>query len=127
MAVEPERALTARARHALRSAQTGSARDNFILSTRNLTLSCVLICLRLSNISTLSKSAWLIPYARRLPSDEIPARFETVSYPHGSRLDSTADPRRYLKDMLIDERRDEATLHYVGNRQSKVVGRLSQL
>ena len=63
-----------------------------------------------------------------MPNDEVPNdQFQPIAFPHSSRPDTTGDSRRYLKDMLVDERRDESTLRYVGNRQSKVVGRLSQL
>lgn len=62
-----------------------------------------------------------------MPDEQIPKLFQTTTYPHGSLPDRSGDTRRFLKDMLVDERRDDATLRYVGNRQSKVVGRLSQL
>ena len=105
---QPQRALTDRARFAVRSAsgsrRSRSARvtmpDNDVLrlSTRALTLS--------------------------LAAEAVPAQFSTVTSRHACAPDTSSDTRRFLRDELVDVRRDDSELKFIGARQSTVVGRM---
>lgn len=100
---QPQRALTDRARVAVRTAESGgrpatTMERTFRHSTQSLTLS--------------------------LPERAVPPPFMLSDRGAASRRDTSSMPTRFLRDETVDPLRDEAALRYVGARQASVVGRL---
>ena len=116
-AAGPRRALTDRARHSLYTAdkaQESLADSKGLARTERLALTA-------KNTFRLSSRALTLS----LPTEEVPSQFKLSHRARACVKDNTADPKKFIHDMLVDPYRDDKELKFVGTRVSGVIGRQS--
>jgi hypothetical protein len=114
-AAGPRRALTDRARHSLYTAD--KAQEN-LADSKGLS--------RTERLATTAKNTFRLSSRAlmlSLPTEAVPSQFKLTHRARACVKDNTADPKKFIRDELVDPYRDPNELKFIGSRQSCVVGR----